>query len=87
MSVHAATLPDDARDRLYSQCAQAISHAGPQREALFLARLALLLFEQVGDEAACHRAITDALRELPQPSLSAVQPDPSAGPTQGDSTP
>lgn len=70
----AERLPDAARDRIYAQCAEAISQAGPARESLFLARLALLLFEQVGDEAACDRAIGDALQELPQPSLSALQP-------------
>ena len=65
---------DEARDRVYAQCAEAVSQAGPARESLLLARLALLLFEQVGDEAACRRAIFDALQELPQPSLSAWPP-------------
>lgn len=64
-------LPAAARDRLYAACAQAITQAGPEREPLFLARLALLLMEQVGDEARCHTALAEALRELPQPSLSA----------------
>ena len=83
-------LPDDARDRVYSACAQAITQAGPARESLFLARLALLLLEQVGDEAACRLAITDALHELPQPSLSALpdsQPMQSVQPVQGDPRP
>ncbi len=61
----------EARDRLYARCANAVSEAGVSRESLFLARLALLLFEQIGDESRCTRAIDDALRELPQPSLSA----------------
>lgn len=64
-------LPADARDRLYAACAQAITEAGPAREALFLARLALLLMEQVGDEARCRTALADALHALPLPSLSA----------------
>jgi len=64
-------LPDAARDRLYARCAAAISEAGISREALFLARLALLLFEQVGDEARCLTAIEQALDALPEPSLSA----------------
>jgi len=64
----------DARDRIYAACANAISEAGPEREALFLARLALLLFEQVGDEARCHAALADALRALPIPSLSSDGP-------------
>ena len=66
-----ATLPPEARDRLYAACANAISEAGEARESLFLARLALLLFEQVGDEARCRRALADALEALPLPSLSA----------------
>ena len=61
----------DARDRLYASVARATTEAGRSRESLFLARLALLLFEQVGDEPACERAIADALRDLPEPSLSA----------------
>jgi hypothetical protein len=68
MSSH--TLPADARDRLYAGCAQAITEAGPAREPLFLARLALLLMEQVGDEARCRTALDEALRDLPLPSLS-----------------
>lgn len=67
-STHA--LAADARDRVYASVARATSAAGRSREALFLARLVLLLFEQVGDEAACERAIADALRHLPEPSLS-----------------
>lgn len=64
-------LAADARDRLYAACAHAITEAGPAREALLLARLALLLMEQVGDEARCRQALHEALRELPVPSLSA----------------
>ena len=64
-------LDSEARDRLYAACARAVSEAGPERESLFLARLALLLFEQVGDEARCHAALADALNDLPRPSLSA----------------
>ncbi|MGJ7493475.1 hypothetical protein ACSFA8_00235 [Variovorax sp. RT4R15] len=65
-----ATLQPEARDRLYAACANAISEAGGARESLFLARLALLLFEQVGDEARCRQALADALEALPLPSLS-----------------
>lgn len=63
-------LAPDARDRLYAACANAVTEAGPERESLFLARLALLLFEQVGNEARCHQALADALQDLPTPSLS-----------------
>ena len=62
--------PAEARARLYAACAQAITEAGRAREALFLARLALLLMEQVGDEARCHAALGEALHALPRPSLS-----------------
>jgi hypothetical protein len=68
-----ASLPPEARDRLYAECARAISEAGPECESLFLARLALLLFEQVGDEARCRTALADALHALPVPSLSAPE--------------
>ena len=67
-------LQDDARDRLYAECARAISEAGEARESLFLARLALLLFEQVGDEQRCRQALADALDALPLPSLSSAVP-------------
>jgi hypothetical protein len=69
------TLSNDARDRLYARCAEATSAAGRVREPLFLARLALLLFEQVGDEVRCTSAIDQALRDLPEPSLSAGASD------------
>lgn len=65
------SLPPEARDRVYARYAAAIDEAGTCREALFLARLALLLAEQLGDEARCMQAIADALHELPVPSLSA----------------
>ncbi len=66
------TLQPAARDRLYADCARAISEAGEVRESLFLARLALLLFEQVGDEVRCRQAMLDALHQLPVPSLSST---------------
>lgn len=64
------TLTAESRDRLYARCARAVSAAGPDREALFLARLALLLMEQLGDEARCQQALDQALEDLPTPSLS-----------------
>ncbi|MGV0960165.1 MAG: hypothetical protein ACOYB1_10045 [Limnohabitans sp.] len=59
------------QDRVYAHCAHAIAQAGRDKESLFLARLALLLFEKVGDEQACKTAIDSALTDLPAPSLSA----------------
>jgi hypothetical protein len=64
-------LDEAARDRVYTRCAEAISEAGQSRESLFLARLTLLLCEQVGDEVRCLQAVTEALHNLPEPSLSA----------------
>jgi len=61
-----------ARDRLYTRLAQGVSEAGSSRETLFLARLALLLCERLGDEAAAGAAIAAALKNLPEPSLSAA---------------
>jgi hypothetical protein len=65
------TLPATARDALYAELAEAVTTAGRERESLFLARLALLLFEALGDEAAARAAVAEALHELPAPSLSA----------------
>ncbi len=65
-------LESAAQDRVYQRCANAISEAGRGRESLFLARLALLLFQEVGDEARCLRAVEQALADLPEPSLSAA---------------
>jgi hypothetical protein len=62
-----------ARDRIYTRCANAITEAGPSREPLYLARLVLLLLEQIGDEKFCEVAISQALDGLPEPSLSAVR--------------
>jgi len=70
--VSRATLSDAARDRLYTACAQAISTVGTTRESLLLARLVLLLMEQLGDEALSHQAIVQAVQDLPTPSLSAL---------------
>ncbi|MEJ8824371.1 hypothetical protein WKW80_20410 [Variovorax humicola] len=83
------TLPAEARDRLYAQCARAITEAGTARESLFLARLALLLFEQVGDETRCNQALADALHALPTPSLSeslSVSPPTSVPPSPETTT-
>jgi hypothetical protein len=63
-------LTTEARDALFRECALAITSAGRERESLFLARLALLLMEAVGDEARCRDALVAAARELPAPSLA-----------------
>jgi hypothetical protein len=64
------TLKDEERDLLYSACCEAISAVGPERESLMLARLALLLMEQVGEVTRCREAIRHASEAVPEPSLS-----------------
>jgi hypothetical protein len=63
------------RDRVYTLCSQAITEAGRSRESLLLARLVLLLAEEIGDPVVCERAIAQALENLPEPSLSAGEDD------------
>lgn len=63
-------LTDAQQSLFYDQCAQAIDTAGCSRESLLLARLALLLANEVGDFAACERALAAALRDLPEPTMA-----------------
>lgn len=51
-------------ERLWEQLAEAIAAAGPEREALFLAKLALLLGREIGDAERVSAAIGVALRDL-----------------------
>lgn len=63
---------DDAqRDEAYRACCLAITAAGPRAESLYLARLALLLMEEVGDLPRCLAAIEAAGKDLPEPRMSA----------------
>ena len=48
----------------YEALAMAIDAAGPEREALFLTRLALVLAQKLGDVAAFRTAIETALDGL-----------------------
>lgn len=81
-------IPDTAtaRERLYVRLADGVTAAGAARESLVLARLALLLFERLGDEAASAAAIDAALHELPTPSLSA-RPGSRSTTTSTETTP
>lgn len=63
-------LEDSERDELYTVCCEAISSVGRERESLMLARLALLLMEEVGDISRCRQAIRAATESVPLPSLS-----------------
>ena len=48
----------------YEALAMAIDAAGPEREALFLTRLALVLGHELGDVTAFRKAIKTALEDL-----------------------
>lgn len=65
-----STLTPQEREALYRECSTAITDAGRDRESLFLARLALLLIEAVGDATRCRAAITEAARDLPAPGMT-----------------
>ena len=53
----------DPLELIYEHLAAAIDHAGPEREALFLTRLALTLGHRLGDVAAFRDAVEIALDE------------------------
>jgi hypothetical protein len=57
------SLPVDDLEALWERLARAVDDAGDRRE-LFLAKLALLLAERLGDRAAAEAAIEAALRDL-----------------------
>jgi hypothetical protein len=57
------TLPVDDLEALWERLARAVDAAGDRGE-LFLAKLALLLAERLGDRAAVEAAITTALEDL-----------------------
>jgi hypothetical protein len=64
-------LTEPQRDEFYTHCAHAINTAGRERESLLLARLALLLADALGDIERAKAAVDAALKDLPQPTLSA----------------
>ena len=51
-------------ETLWEGLAEAITAAGPEREALFLAKLALLLGREIGDTRRIEALIATALRDL-----------------------
>lgn len=55
-----ATPPEDV-EAAYEALAMAIDSAGPEREALFLTKLALVLGHELGDIAVFKKAIGTAL--------------------------
>jgi hypothetical protein len=59
-----STLPFADLETAYETLAQAIDRAGPEKEALFLARLALVLAHEGGDLALFRRAVATALEDM-----------------------
>ena len=57
-------MPSEDFEAAYETLAMAIDSAGPEREALFLTRLALVLGHELGDIAAFRKAIGTALEGL-----------------------
>lgn len=57
-------LPPDAIEALWRRLAEAIDQAGPEHDRLMLAKLALLLAQEVGDQAVVERLIDAASRDL-----------------------
>ncbi len=51
-------------EALWERLAEAVTTAGPEREALFLAKLALLLGREIGDMPRIEALIATALRDL-----------------------
>ena len=63
-------MPFEDFETAYETLATAIDQAGPEREALFLTRLALVLGHELGDIAAFKNAIKTALEGLDQDAHS-----------------
>lgn len=59
-----AGLPVDDLERLWSELGQAITAVGPEREALFLAKLVLLLGNELGSYDRIASLIASAQQDL-----------------------
>ena len=59
-----STMPSADFETAYETVATAIDSAGPEREALFLTRLVLVLGHELGDIAVFRNAIKTALDGL-----------------------
>jgi hypothetical protein len=57
-------MDDAGLEALWEQLAEAITAVGPEREALFLAKLALLLGRELDDPTRVAASIGVALRDL-----------------------
>ena len=59
-----STMPFEDFETAYETLATAIDQAGPEREALFLTRLALVLVHELSDITVFRKAVTAALDGL-----------------------
>lgn len=59
-----AALTIEALEVIWERLAEAIDRAGPERESLFLAKLAILLANALGDRARGEALIAMALEDL-----------------------
>ena len=59
-----ASLVVEDLEEVWERLAEAIDRAGPEREALFLSKLAVLLADALGDRARVERLIQAALEDL-----------------------
>jgi hypothetical protein len=59
-----ASLAVEELEAMWERLAEAIDRAGPEREALFLSKLAVLLADALGDRARAERLIEAALENL-----------------------
>jgi hypothetical protein len=57
-------LKPEELERIYDLIAEAIDAAGPDREALFLSKLALALANRLGDEERVRECISVASRDI-----------------------
>ncbi len=58
------TAAEAALEALWERLAEAVTAAGPEREALFLAKLTLLLARALEDPARVEALAAEALRDL-----------------------
>ena len=63
-------MPSEDFEAAYESLAMAIDSAGPEREALFLTRLALVLGHELGDIAVFRNAIRTALEGVTDQAVS-----------------
>ena len=63
-------MPSEDFEAVYESLAMAIDSAGPEREALFLTKLALVLGHELGDIAVFRNAIRTALEGVADQAVS-----------------